>query len=302
MDSLPKLPALTWLGFAAAAAMLLGAFGPWGKVVGLVNVSVSGTDGSNDGWAVVVAALVGAGGQVAYMRGERWAGLAPLIAGIVAFAVTYSDRGNFSDVADDNTSDVVNLQVGWGLNLAMGASLVLGVVGLVALFEKPSGMTVTDEPLYRMCPNCKRSIPREESVCPHCKVPSRPYIAHADLWWVQADSGRWQYLDAEEKGWHWYEADAPGGPSSSPSSASSAAVDQSQEGADTTTDATRSDSPSAELERPPPSPPSEPPTDSRERQPAQSFAGELERLADLHARGALSDEEFESAKRRLLSS
>lgn len=33
-----------------------------------------------------------------------------------------------------------------------------------------------------------------------------------------------------------------------------------------------------------------------------SFAGELERLADLHARGALSDEQFEAAKARLLGS
>jgi hypothetical protein len=30
------------------------------------------------------------------------------------------------------------------------------------------------------------------------------------------------------------------------------------------------------------------------------MTGELERLADLHARGALSDEQFEAAKARLL--
>jgi hypothetical protein len=59
----------------------------------------------------------------------RLAALGPLIAGIAAFAVTYSDRGNFTDAADE--SEYVALQVGWGLNLALGASLVLGVVGPV---------------------------------------------------------------------------------------------------------------------------------------------------------------------------
>ena len=55
--------------------------------------------------------------------------------------------------------------------------------------------------------------------------------------------------------------------------ASDAALDPQPEGAaDTTADATRSDSPSAELER----------------------------LAGLHARGVLTDEEFQQAKQNVL--
>ena len=37
--------------------MVLGAFGPWAKVLGVI--SVSGTDG--DGWLVIIAALSGWG-------------------------------------------------------------------------------------------------------------------------------------------------------------------------------------------------------------------------------------------------
>ncbi len=55
MANIPRLSNLVWLGFAAAAGMVIGGFGPWGKVVGLVNTSISGTDGSNDGWIVVGA-------------------------------------------------------------------------------------------------------------------------------------------------------------------------------------------------------------------------------------------------------
>ena len=38
--------------------MVVGALGPWATVFGS---SVSGTDGSNDGWLVVAAAAIGGG-------------------------------------------------------------------------------------------------------------------------------------------------------------------------------------------------------------------------------------------------
>ena len=55
--------------------------------------------------------------------------------------VTIHDRGNVTDAANENTSDLVTLQVGWGLNLAM---VVLAVVGLVALLgnQDAPGMKV----------------------------------------------------------------------------------------------------------------------------------------------------------------
>lgn len=50
---------------AGAAAMVLGAFGPWVKVLTL---SVSGVDNSNDGWLVIVAAIFG----LLVFRTESW--------------------------------------------------------------------------------------------------------------------------------------------------------------------------------------------------------------------------------------
>jgi hypothetical protein len=129
--------------------MVIGAFGPWAKAVGLVNVSVGGTDASNDGWGVVVAAVVGAAALVLYWRGRTvliggtllgartWAVLTVLAGGASA-ALTIVDRGDVTDAANENTSALVDLQVGWGLNLAMAASLVLAIVGLVALVRYQS--------------------------------------------------------------------------------------------------------------------------------------------------------------------
>jgi hypothetical protein len=143
MMGLPRAPGLFWLGLAAAVAMLIGAFGPWAKVIGIVNVSVSGTDGSNDGWLVVVAALAGIGALALYTwhKGRFWA-LGTVLAGVGGTFVTYHDRGNVTDVANDSTSELAAFQVGWGLNLALGASIVFGVVGGVALLgnQKAPGM------------------------------------------------------------------------------------------------------------------------------------------------------------------
>jgi hypothetical protein len=47
---------LFWWTLVSAGLMVVGAFGPWVKALG---IGVSGTDGSNDGWIVVGTALVG---------------------------------------------------------------------------------------------------------------------------------------------------------------------------------------------------------------------------------------------------
>lgn len=151
--------------------MLVGAFGPWIKIAGILNTSVSGTDGSNDGWVVVVAAVVGAGGLLAYSRGKRLAGAVPLVAGIVGLATTVYDRDNVNDALDETESSLVAAQIGWGLNLALGASLVLAVVGLVALLgnQAAPGMKLEPEPSPK--PG-SQSTPVSEPVAPAPTTPS----------------------------------------------------------------------------------------------------------------------------------
>lgn len=127
-----------WLGVAAAAAMVIGSFGPWGRAIGIVNVDINGTDGSNDGWFVVLSAVLGAGALIFwYFRRRRVGALGTLLAGAAGTAIAIYDRQNVSDINRANTSSLVTFQVGWGLNLALGASLVLGVVGLIALLGNP---------------------------------------------------------------------------------------------------------------------------------------------------------------------
>jgi hypothetical protein len=59
-------------------------------------------------------------------------------------AVTVYDRGNLSDAIDENESELAILQIGWGLNLALGASVALAVVSLIAFFTRHASTTVSD--------------------------------------------------------------------------------------------------------------------------------------------------------------
>ena len=101
---------------------------------------------------------------------------------------------------------------------------------------------------------------------------------HAGVWWTQSKAGAWQWLDEKAKIWRWYEDGTPSSP--------------------TATDLT----PSREIDPALVAPPGTPahqiePTTTNV---ATTTSAELERIADLHARGVLTDEEFQQAKQRVL--
>jgi hypothetical protein len=155
---------LIWIGYGGAASMLIGAFGPWATVRGLVNTSIAGTDGSGDGWLVVGAALVGAGALFLYTeRGRIWA-VGTLLAGAAATYVTYHDRSNVSEVVNENASDLASFSVGWGLNLALGASFAVGVVGAVAVFGNQDAPGMRPEVLPETARRSAQSEPEPSPV------------------------------------------------------------------------------------------------------------------------------------------
>jgi len=127
---------LAWIG-GSALFMLIGAFGPWVKALG---ISVSGTDGSNDGWLVVGGAVV-CGALVAGTWRKREAGIAALIAGLGGAAVTLYDRHNIQDkIKSGGEFAQAVASVGWGLNLAPIASISLAIAGVVWLTNMGRGL------------------------------------------------------------------------------------------------------------------------------------------------------------------
>ena len=125
--------------------MVIGAFGPWAKVLA---VSISGTEGGNDGWFVVAIAVV-AGAVFLWTRETTQAGYAAIAGGVLGASIAIYDRTNVKDAASENGQLGELVQVGWGLNLALVASISLALAGAVWILkfeEKPSESAQADDP------------------------------------------------------------------------------------------------------------------------------------------------------------
>lgn len=136
---------LQYWALASAAGMVLGAFGPWVKALGQ---SVSGVDGSNDGWFLIACAALG--GLLFYAtRPSRGAGIWALLAGAGGVAITLYDRNNVQQAIDQGGALTAALaSVGWGLNLGLAASVSLGIAGLAwAVTEPKAAAPVSTPPL-----------------------------------------------------------------------------------------------------------------------------------------------------------
>ena len=121
---------------ASAAVMIVGVFGSWATVGGS---GVSGTSAGGRGWVVLTAALL-AGAILLFRRGTRSAGVYVAAIGIVAVAAVAYDRTHLGDAIGTSGATEAAARAGWGLNLALGASVSLTVAGLawaVALNQLP---------------------------------------------------------------------------------------------------------------------------------------------------------------------
>ena len=114
------------LGSCGLALAVLGVFGPWATTG---PVSLSGVQGPNNGWLVVVFAAIGAAGLKAASRGA-WLGVAAVLgcSGVILWTAVANAFQN---------ADVTDADVGWGVwvtvtaaALAAGAA-ILGGVGRV---------------------------------------------------------------------------------------------------------------------------------------------------------------------------
>jgi hypothetical protein len=91
---------------------------------------------------VVAAAAVGGG--VAYaVRAKGSAGVWPLVGGAVGLAVTAYDREDLQHALAGNAFARLLAQVGWGLNLALIASISMAAAGVVAIIQARSASAAT---------------------------------------------------------------------------------------------------------------------------------------------------------------
>jgi hypothetical protein len=145
---------LLWV-LGSAGLMVIGALGPWVKTLGF---SSSGTDGSNDGWLVVGAAVIG-GGLFLLTRSAKVAGVWALLGGLAGTATTIHDRNKVSHaISTSGGLARAFVQIGWGLNLAMLASISFAIAGL--------GWLLTFKPEARAAPAAVPVEPADETPPP----------------------------------------------------------------------------------------------------------------------------------------
>jgi hypothetical protein len=192
-----------WGAILSVVAWHLERSAPGSRALG---VSVGGTDDSNDGWIVVAAAAIALLCLVGYVR-QPWQRALLVFSGLAGgagTATTIYDRQNLSSQISDPELSVF-VQVGWGLNLAMVASVAL-VVASIALLrvggERPQS---SELPMRRECPHCREQMRRDASVCPHCRMESAPWTLHDGRWWTQRD-GQWYVRDEQADIWRKWEA------------------------------------------------------------------------------------------------
>jgi hypothetical protein len=113
----------------SAALMVVGALGPWFKILG---IPVNGTDGSNDGWLIVAFAVLAA---VAFglMRRSALAAVPTIAGGALGSYFTIDTRR----ILDDAEAPGI-WEIGWGLNVAILASVSLAIAGLAWLLTFPA--------------------------------------------------------------------------------------------------------------------------------------------------------------------
>lgn len=141
---------LLW-GLASALLMVLGLAGPWIRIGAFANGGI--IERRNGGLLLFAAALLGAAGLVVW-RERRAGGTAALLGGLAGLAVGVHDRRHLGGLV--RIRHLVPgppflprfAHAGWGLDLALLASLSLtlcGVVWLLALRDDPQErVTLTD--------------------------------------------------------------------------------------------------------------------------------------------------------------
>jgi len=127
-----------WWAIVSVALMLVGAFGPWAKVL---FITINGTDDGRDGWVVVGAAGVAAVVLLAYLRARRrWLPAIPFLAGCLGAVTAGYD---ISDINGTFGGDVASAE--WGIYLALIASVSLILASLALILRSGPRPQITEQ-------------------------------------------------------------------------------------------------------------------------------------------------------------
>jgi hypothetical protein len=129
-----------WWAGVSLVLMVVGAFGPWVKVFGIV--TINGTDGGRDGWVVIGAAAVAALLLLIYAKARRkWLLVLPVLAGLAGAATAAYDINDISGLASGTffgAGETFSTQWGIYVSLVGSVSLALAALALMIARREPA--------------------------------------------------------------------------------------------------------------------------------------------------------------------
>lgn len=123
------LPKSFWWAAVSLGVMVVGAIGPWAKVLG---VTIRGIDDGKDGWVVLGAAAVAALLLGIFAGTQKtWLMLFPVLAAAIAGATAGYDISDIESVASGSGL----AGTGWGIYAALIGSISLLLASLALVVE-----------------------------------------------------------------------------------------------------------------------------------------------------------------------
>lgn len=124
---------LVWIELSAVL-MVVGTYGAWVKVG---PTGLAGTTAGARGWIVLAVALVAAG-VAWFRRATRSAGVYVFAAGIGGLAAATYDREHLAAIVGGGRVVTAAAGAGWGLYVALAASISLAIAGAVWVIALPA--------------------------------------------------------------------------------------------------------------------------------------------------------------------
>ena len=146
---------LAW-ALLSAGLMVVGAFGPWLNALGILSLTGWDVQKKEAGGLVVIALL---GGLMVFVyRSSISSGVWALFAGFAGLALTGWEHHRITSVFAGvdpryQTLERALIHIGWGLDLAIAASVSLMLAGLASFFLEAAPQRGATTPARRYDPN-----------------------------------------------------------------------------------------------------------------------------------------------------
>jgi hypothetical protein len=160
-----------------------------------------------------VGVLIGALGLWAILDHPSAAPVLLILAGVAVVALAALEYLDVNERVEAVTSEFATASVGAGIYALFAGGLASGIAGIVLvgqmtpppaalLSSTVTGIAPPPGPgAIRICPQCRETMQRDASVCPHCRRESKAWTYEGGRWWTTDSAGTRLWLEERHGTW-----------------------------------------------------------------------------------------------------